>query len=197
PYFPLLPLITMKKPAAFLITILALAGAFWFGLRQQPSQPTQPTQLTQPTEPTSAESSPPQPPQPSDPTPRPQEQILWTMVDAARVGDVQAYLDCFTGDLRARLQKTVEEVGEAKFADYLKRTSHEPKGLVVRVSEIETVSASEMKVPLEYVYADRNEVQVHRVIQVGNEWKISGVEQTQRIKTLIPYGTEVFPLNRP
>lgn len=132
---------------------------------------------------------------PSDPTPRPQEQILWTMVDAARAGDVSAYLDCFTGGLRARLQKTVEEVGQAKFADYLKRTSREPKGFVVRVSEIETVSANEIKVPLEYVYADRNEVQIHRVTQVGRDWKISGVEQSQRIRTLIPYGAEVFPLN--
>lgn len=186
PYFPLL-LLPMKKPTAFLISLLALAGAFWSGLRRQP--PPQSPLVTTPQE-TS------QPPQmPSDPTPRPQEQILWTMVDAARAGDVSAYLDCFTGGLRARLQKTVEEVGQAKFADYLKRTSREPKGFVVRVSEIETVSANEIKVPLEYVYADRNEVQIHRVTQVGRDWKISGVEQSQRIRTLIPYGAEVFPLN--
>jgi hypothetical protein len=183
----------MKNPVALLITIFALAGAFWLGLRQQTPQPTQPVQ------PTLANPSQPQPTQPevqSDSTPRPQEQIFSTMFDAAKAGDVQAYLNCFTGALRMRLQKTMEEVGEAKFADYLKRTSSEPKAFVVRVSEIETVSANEVKVPLEYVYADRNEVQVHRVTKVGSEWKISGVERTQRIPTLIPYGTEVFPLNR-
>jgi hypothetical protein len=183
----------MKKSLAFLIALLALAGAFWLGLRQQSPQPTQPTpaNLTNPSQP-----SQPQPTQTSDSTPRPQEQIFSTMFDAAKVGDVQAYLNCFTGDLRTRLQKTVEEVGQAKFADYLKRTSSEPKAFVVRVSEIEAVSANEYKVPLEYVYADRNEVQIHRVTKVGSDWKISGVEQTQRIRTLIPYGTEVFPLNR-
>jgi hypothetical protein len=60
--------------------------------------------------------------------------------------------------------------------------------------ESEAVSADEYKVPLEYVYADRNEVQIHRVTKVGSHWKISGVEQAERIQTLIPYGTEVFPM---
>ncbi len=181
----------MKKQAAFLISILALAGAFWLGLRRQTPPPPQPPQ---PTQPTPANLSQPQTTQTSDSTPRPQEQILWTMIDAARAGDVSAYLDCFAGDLRARLQKTVEEMGQVKFADYLKRMSSEPKGLTVRVSEIETISASEVKVPLEYVFADRNELQIYRVTQVGSDWKISGVEQAQRVRTLIPYGTEVFPM---
>lgn len=186
----------MKKSLASLITLLALAGAFWLGLRQQSPQTAPLVTTSQETFQPSNNLTTQPPPMQNDSTPRPQEQIFSMMFDAAKAGDVRAYLHCFTGDLRARLQKTVEEVGEAKFADYLKRTSSEPKAFVVRVSEIEAISANEVKVPLEYVYADRNEVQIHRVTQVGSDWKISGVEQRQRIRTLIPYGTEVFPLNR-
>ena len=48
-----------------------------------------------------------------------------------------------------------------------------------------------MKVQVEYVYADRNEVQFVYLIKEGRRWKISAVDSAQRVKTLVPYGSPV------
>jgi hypothetical protein len=48
-----------------------------------------------------------------------------------------------------------------------------------------------MKARVEYVFADRNEVQIVYLERVGERWKIARVEGAQRIETLMPYGSPV------
>jgi len=37
------------------------------------------------------------------------DSVIWEMIDACRRGDVDAYLNCFTGDLRKRLEKVASD----------------------------------------------------------------------------------------
>jgi hypothetical protein len=48
-----------------------------------------------------------------------------------------------------------------------------------------------VKLRVEYVFADRNEVQWMYLENANGSWKIARVDATERVKTLIPYGTPV------
>lgn len=117
------------------------------------------------------------------------QNAVYAMLDAARDGDVKRYLDCYTGQMENALQRAVAESGERKFAAYLKETNAAIKGVAVMPPE--TVSEREVKLRVEYVYQDRNEVQTLYLEKAGNAWKIARLETAERIKTLVPYGTPV------
>lgn len=120
--------------------------------------------------------------------PSPQDAV-YAMLDAAREGNVKAYLSYFTGQMTTLLDQSLAENGEAKFAEYLKRTNAPIKG--VAINEPQKLTEREVKARVEYVYSDRNEVQNMFLVKVGDVWKIERLEETERIKTLIPYGTPV------
>ena len=94
---------------------------------------------------------------PSEPTAGtgPQDAI-YTMLEAARAGNVRAYLASYSGLTEAALRQTLAESTEPGFAKYLKDSSRSLKG--VAVSEPQTITDLEAKVRVEYVYQDRNDV---------------------------------------
>jgi hypothetical protein len=53
-------------------------------------------------------------------------------------------------------------------------------------------SSNEARIRVEYVYADRNEAQQVYLERIDGDWKISGVDASERVKTLVPYGTPVY-----
>ena len=59
------------------------------------------------------------------------------------------------------------------------------------LQEPQALTDREVKVRVEYVYQDRNEVQQMYLEKSGNNWKITRVDSAERIKTLVPYGTPV------
>ena len=120
--------------------------------------------------------------------PSPQDAI-YGMLDAARAGNVAAYLACYSGEMQASLRESVRESTEAGFAKYLRDSNAAIKG--VAVSDPQTLSDSEVSVRVEYVYQERNEAQTMRLEKVGGAWKIARVDGEERVKTLIPYGTPV------
>src|SRR6185436_12170813 len=89
------------------------------------------------------------PPEPRD--------TIYQMLDAARVGDAAAYLRCFTGQMEATLGQSQSEMGAQAFSQYLVSTNKEVKG--VALSEPAALTDREVRVRVEYVYQDRNEVQ--------------------------------------
>jgi hypothetical protein len=117
------------------------------------------------------------------------EDLIWRMSDAAREGDVKAYLDCFDGDLRQRLTKTAADMGEAQFSQYLKRLNEEITGIAL--SDLEQKEARSASLRVEFVSRGRSESQTHRFKLVDGAWKIEGVDAAENVKTLIPQGTEV------
>src|ERR1035438_9642883 len=111
------------------------------------------------------------------------------MLDASRAGDVKAYLATYGGQMRAALEQSVRETGEEPFSRYLKESNAAVKGIAV--TEPQPLSEREVKVRVEYVYQDRNEAQTVGLEKTGADWKITRVDGSERLKTLIPYGTPV------
>jgi len=115
--------------------------------------------------------------------------VIYAVMDAARAGDIKSYLACYGGAMRSALGQSLRESGEAGFAKYLRETNAAIKG--VALGEPQTTGDGEASVRVEYVYQDRNEVQTMH-LQTGEAgWKITSVEGTARVKTLVPYGTPV------
>jgi hypothetical protein len=126
-------------------------------------------------------------PEPSPPS-TPQDAI-YGMLDAARSGNVAAYLASYTGPMLASLQQSVRETTEAAFSAYLRDSNNAIKGVAIVDPQI--TSEREATARVEYVYQDRNEVQIVHLERAGSDWKIARVESAERVKTLIPYGTPV------
>jgi hypothetical protein len=117
------------------------------------------------------------------------EDAIYSMLDAARTGDVRAYVDSFSGPLRDQLLQSVRESTELKFSSYLISQNAAFQGVAVTVTD--RPSIEEARVRVEYVYSNRNEVQNLGLKTEGNRWKIVTAAAAEPIKTLIPYGTDV------
>jgi len=118
------------------------------------------------------------------------EDVIWHMLDAAREGDVDAYLDCFDGALKSNLQRTAAEMGEAQFSQYLKRLNGEMTGIAV--SDFEQVSQNEATLRVEFVFRGKNEAQKHHFRLVNGVWKIEKLDGAEQIKSLTTYGSDVI-----
>jgi hypothetical protein len=116
------------------------------------------------------------------------ESVIWRMSDAARIGDVEAYLNCFEGELRRNLEKTVADMGERKFGEYLKRLNEEITGIAV--SDLKLTGEAGANLRVEFVYHGKNDAQQHYLVLRDGAWKIDRVDESERIKTLIPYGAD-------
>lgn len=117
------------------------------------------------------------------------QDAIYSMLDAARVGDTGAYLRSYTGQMEASLKQSIAETTGAGFAKYLKDANAAIKG--VAISEPQPLTDREMKVRVEYVYQDRNEAQTMYLEKQPDGWKIARVDGAERVKTLVPYGTPV------
>jgi hypothetical protein len=120
--------------------------------------------------------------------PQPQDAIYQSL-DAVRDGNLAKYADAHTGQMEASIRRTAAEIGETRLLQSLQERNAPLKGIAIQ--EPERLSEREVKARVEYVYADRNEVQTYYVERSGNRWKIARVDGAHRIETLIPYGTPV------
>jgi len=126
---------------------------------------------------------------PVAPPPSEPQDAIYAMFNAARAGNVKAYLGAYTGPMEAALRETIAESSEPAFTQYLKSSAASIKG--VALSDPEKTTDTEAKVRVEYVYQDRNEVQTMYLEKRANGWKIARTDAGERIPTLIPYGTPV------
>lgn len=117
------------------------------------------------------------------------QDAIYAMLDAAREGNVAAYLAAHTGQMEVALRKSVADSGDAAFAKYLRDSNLPVKG--VALQEPRTLTDREVIVRVEFVYQDRNESQTVFLERVGAAWKIARVDAAERVKTLVPYGTPV------
>lgn len=117
------------------------------------------------------------------------QDAVYAMLDAARQGDVRSYLQTTTGSLRRSLEQSLAESGEGAFGGYLRESNSRIKGIAI--TEPEPVSDSEVKLRIEYVYADRNEVQIAWAVRDGKVWRVARLDASERIRTPVPYGTPV------
>jgi hypothetical protein len=117
------------------------------------------------------------------------EDTVYGMLDAARAGDTAVYVDTFSGPLQQQIQQVIRESGKTQFASYLTAQSSSFQSVALSVAD--QPSDLEAQLRVEYVYANRNEVQTFHLKKSGGRWKIIGISGTDQIKTLIPYGTAV------
>src|SRR5437870_3274682 len=61
------------------------------------------------------------------------EDAIYAVMNATRAGNVNHYLDGYTGPMRAGLQRSRDESGGAAFARYLQSSNAGVKGLAVKV----------------------------------------------------------------
>src|SRR5690242_16033681 len=117
------------------------------------------------------------------------QDAIYAMLDAARSGDVKTYLAAYSGQMETALKQSIAETTEPAFSKYLKDQNASIKGIAI--SEPQQLTDREVKVRVEYVYQDRNEAQMMFLEKATGGWKISRVDGTERVKTLVPYGTPV------
>jgi hypothetical protein len=117
------------------------------------------------------------------------EDAIYSMLDAARAGDIKAYLNSFSGSMRDQLQQVIKENDESKFASYLTGQYAALQSVAVTVTD--RSSENEAEVRVEYVYSNRNEVQSVYLKKEGDRWKVLKVGGSEQIETLIPFGTTV------
>lgn len=122
----------------------------------------------------------------SVPTP---EDGVYKTLDAARAGDTDVYLDCFSGAMRSQIEQLIKETSRAKFARYL--TNQNKRFTSVAVSMRDGPAPDNAHVRVEYVYPERNEVQDLYLRLEGGAWRITKAIGSEQITTLIPYGTVV------
>jgi hypothetical protein len=117
------------------------------------------------------------------------EDSIYAMLDAARAGNTKAYLDSFSNPVREQLFEVIKENSEPKFVEYLKSQNTVFQSVAVSVSD--RPSDSEVQARVEYVYANRNEVQSMYLRKEASRWRIYKIEGADQIKTLVPLGSSV------
>jgi hypothetical protein len=113
---------------------------------------------------------------------------IYATMNAARAGDVSRYLAGYTGPMRAALQQSLEESGAPAFAQYLRNLDSGVKGLAVRV---EISGEREARARVEYVYQERNDVQILYLMKEKGTWRIARTGGDQPVQAAIPYGTPI------
>ena len=115
---------------------------------------------------------------------------IYAMLDAARDGDVGTYIACYSGEMARQLEQSITEMTREGFAKDLQERNREIKGIAI--NEPERASADNVRVRVEYVYQDRNEAQCFYLEKAASDWTITGADNTERVPTLVPYGTPVY-----
>ena len=115
------------------------------------------------------------------------QDAVYAMLDAARNGDVARYMSSYTGEMAQSLTRAKSDSPD--FAKYLRDSN----ALLPRIAVMEPHPQPDGQVELrvEYVYEDHNEAQFFFLAKTRDGWKISRVETSERVKTVIPYGTPV------
>lgn len=121
--------------------------------------------------------------------PRQPQDAIYEMLDAVREGNLPKYLEAHTGAMEASLRRAAAEIGEARLLESLQKKNSPLKG--VAIEEPESLSERDSKARVEYVFANRNEVQIVYLEKTGDRWKIARVENAQQVETVVPYGTPV------
>ena len=115
------------------------------------------------------------------------QDAIYAMLDAARAGDTRKYLAAYSGAMETALKQTVADSPD--FSRYLKESNAAIKGIAIM--EPQQLSDLEVKARVEYVFQDRNEVQFMYLEKTSAGWRITRVDSSERVKTLVPYGTPV------
>jgi hypothetical protein len=115
------------------------------------------------------------------------EGLIRALLEDARAGDVEAYLDAYAEPLRSRIARDVDEAGRALFADELRRAAVARRGHALFAPEPDGRDA--VRIAVEMIYPDRNERQVYRLERGADGWRIAGVGSPRGRSPAARFGT--------
>lgn len=133
------------------------------------------------------------PPQP-DP-----EAVIHRVFRAAAAGDISKYLDCFTGELRTKLEAARRETGDERFRKDIVESAAGITGIAISRPAATEAPIADGKTALvvERVFRDRNEGQTHVLSFLRGRWRIESIGPATTVKMPIPYGTPVYAAESP
>jgi hypothetical protein len=168
----------MKRIVAGVVTIALMAGLLWMGVKQSPDGAPRESSTSQ----AATDSL-------NRTAPDPAEARLNTLLGCAWRGDVAGYLDSFSGPLRGRLEREVNERGRDAFAADLKHAARARKSHAIFAVEPEGPGAA--RITVETVYPDRNERQTYHLVQASTagDWLVNDVETLRSQVPKAKYGT--------
>lgn len=171
----------MKRAVAAVLTVVAMGLLLWAGARRGAVETSSVEALRAETGATAG------PVVNTPPPAHPAEARVQALLESARGGDVGPYLDAFTGDLRARIEREAAERGRAAFASDLAAAARLRKSHAVFAAE--PVGTDAALVTVEAVYPDRNERQTYRVEEAGGAWRVAAVETVRTVRPKVAYGS--------
>jgi hypothetical protein len=157
----------VKRAAAALVTLALLAAAVWFGRGAAPVAKGSPGST------------------PAD--------CIERMFAAAERGDVEAYLDCFTGSERERLARELAAQPRDDYARSLTQSIGDLKGRAIFDASAGG-DAAEATLTVERVYVHRIERQKYRLVNESGAWRIAAVEAAAPLQPEKAYGQPVYDL---
>ncbi len=115
------------------------------------------------------------------------EARLGALLDDARAGDVDAYLDAYAEPLRSRIAREADEAGRIAFGNELRRSAAARQGHALFAPEPDGPDA--VRIAVEMVYPDRNERQVYRLERGPDGWRVAAVEAARGRSPAARFGT--------
>lgn len=155
----------MKRTLAALVTAVLLAGALLLGGRG-PRPPTAPAATPQ--------------------------DCIQRMFDAARLGDVEAYLDCFTGPQRKQIERRLADQPREAFAQSLVDAVRDLKGRAITQTSEQQSESDRVELAVDRVYENGYERQSYRLVRKSGRWRIDEVAPAVAFQPDVPYGAPVF-----
>jgi len=120
------------------------------------------------------------------------EDCIDRMFDSAQRGDVAAYLDCFTGPERERLERELAGQPKEAFARSLVEAVKTLKGRAVSKADNGESGDIRKRLTVDRVYASRTERQTYHLVPESDTWRIHSVETATAFQPYKPYGTPVY-----
>ena len=111
------------------------------------------------------------------------------LLEAARAGDVAAYIQAFGGPAHARLAREVDEIGRDIFALRLRRAGVARKGHAVFAPEPDGDRLDGAAITVESTFADRIERQTFRLEQANRRWLVTEIETAREHVPKNPLGS--------
>jgi hypothetical protein len=158
----------VKRIVAGLITLLILGGVLWYGRGKPPASA-----------PAAAAADTP-------------ETCIERMFTAAQRGDVTAYLDCFAGSERDRLERELSGRPPADFARSLRDAVATLKGRAVFRNGPAEIVSDPASYTIDRVYESRSERQLYQLSRQSGVWRIQSVATANPFQPGKPYGSPVY-----
>jgi hypothetical protein len=118
------------------------------------------------------------------------ELCIQRMFEAAAAGDVTAYVDCFSGRERDRLEQQLIGSRREQFARSLVDAVAGLRGRAVFADG--PVGDDRARYAVDRVYESRTERQTYELVCEAGVWRIESVRMAQPFQPKTAYGTPVF-----